>query len=66
MSGGAIKRSGLLEVKDAADELRCSPSTVRRAIASGELPAVTLGQNGRYRIRRDDLQASLRPVEAAR
>jgi excisionase family DNA binding protein len=53
----------LLHVKEAASLLGCSSDTVRRAIANGELPAVTLGSHGRYRIRRQDLEQFLRPVE---
>jgi excisionase family DNA binding protein len=53
----------LLHVKQAAAELDVHVSTVRRAIRSGELPAVTLGEHGRYRIRRRDLEEFLRPVE---
>jgi excisionase family DNA binding protein len=53
----------LLHVKEAADVLRVHESTVRRAIQSGELQAVTLGAHGRYRIRREDVDAFLRPAE---
>jgi excisionase family DNA binding protein len=53
----------LLHVKEAARELHVHPSTVRRAIHSGELDAVTLGTKGRYRISRDALDRWLRPVE---
>jgi excisionase family DNA binding protein len=52
----------LMHVKEAARELDVEPSTVRRAIHSGELRALRLGENGRYRIRRRDLEAFL--VEA--
>lgn len=55
----------LLHLKEAAAELGVSTMTVRRAIARGELPAVTLGERGRPRIRRRDLEAFLRPMEAA-
>ena len=54
----------ILRLKEAADELGCSTMTLRRAIHSGELPASRLGQNGRYRVRREDLEQYLRPVEA--
>jgi excisionase family DNA binding protein len=54
----------LLHVKQAAAELRVHPSTVRRAIHSGELDAVTLGTKGRYRVSRDALEQWLRPVNS--
>jgi excisionase family DNA binding protein len=57
------ERSELLHVKQAARELDVHESTIRRAIRSGELPAVTLGSHGRYRIRRGDLEAFLRPAD---
>jgi excisionase family DNA binding protein len=53
----------LLHVKEAAAELHVHPSTVRRAIHSGQLEAVTLGEQGRYRIRREALERWLRPVD---
>jgi excisionase family DNA binding protein len=56
----------LLQVKEAAEILDLSPITVRRAIHDGELAAVRLGSNGRYRVRRDALEAFLRPAREAR
>ncbi len=56
-------KSDLLHVKEAATELDVHPSTVRRAISSGELAAVRMGQNGHLRIYRRDLQAFLVPAE---
>jgi excisionase family DNA binding protein len=52
----------LLHVKEAADVLGVHESTIRRAIQSGELRALTLGAHGRYRIRRTDLEQFLQPV----
>jgi excisionase family DNA binding protein len=63
MSTTAHERSELLHVKQAARELDVHESTIRRAIRSGELAAVTLGAHGRYRIRRRDLEEFLHPVE---
>ena len=40
----------LLTLKEAAAMLRVSPSTVFRAIRSGQLEARRLGVHGRYRI----------------
>jgi excisionase family DNA binding protein len=54
----------LLHVREVAAELGVSPVTVRRHIASGQLAAVRLGDHGRPRIRREALEAFLRPVEA--
>ena len=53
--------TALLKVVEAADELRVSPDTVYRRIASGELPAVDIAPAGAWksmtRIRREDLDA---------
>jgi excisionase family DNA binding protein len=57
--------SDLLTVAEAMAELRCSESTVRRLIASGELPAVRLGTARLVRIPRAGLDALLERVEAA-
>ncbi len=53
----------LLHVKEAAKALSVTPRTVRKAIASGELRALRLGENGRYRIRSSDLDDFLRVAE---
>ncbi len=53
----------LLHIREAADQLGVSPSTVRRHITDGELAALRLGANGNLRIRRTDLQAFLQEVE---
>jgi excisionase family DNA binding protein len=46
-----------LTVPEVARLLRCSPPTVYRRIASGEIPAVRLGTEfGPLRIRRDELE----------
>jgi excisionase family DNA binding protein len=50
-------------VSEAAREIRVSERTIRRAIASGELRALRLGENGRYRIRSTDLDDFLRVAE---
>jgi excisionase family DNA binding protein len=55
----------LLLVDEVADLGRCSSDTVRRAIATGTLPAVRLGPGGRLlRIRRADAEAWLDGAEA--
>jgi excisionase family DNA binding protein len=53
----------LLHVKEAADAVRVHEATIYRAIQDGQLRALRLGEHGRYRIRRTDLDAFL--VEAA-
>ncbi len=53
----------LMYVSEAAAEIRVSETTIRRAIASGELRALRLGENGRYRVRREDLDDFLRVAE---
>lgn len=56
----------LLTRRAAADALACSESTVKRLVASGELPAVRVG--GAARIRLDDLDAyvaGLDPTKAS-
>jgi excisionase family DNA binding protein len=55
--------SELLTVGEAMEELRCSESTVRRLIQSGELPAVRIGTARAVRIQRASLDALLEPVE---
>ena len=63
MPTGIRERPEFLHVKEVADVLRVDESTIRRAIRSGQLPAVTLGEHGRYRVRRDALDEFLRSVE---
>jgi excisionase family DNA binding protein len=50
-----------LHVKEAAAELDVHPSTIRRAIHSGELDAVRLGPNGRFRVPREALEEFVTP-----
>ena len=54
----------LLFVAEVAAELRVDPVTVRRAIKKGELEAVRLGQHGRYRVTREELDRFLMPAAA--
>lgn len=62
----------LLTLMEAAELSACSTRTLRRAIDSGQLAAVRLGQSAKSdRIRREDLEAwwnqcRLRPVAAPR
>lgn len=52
-----LGHADLLTVGDVADELRVSPTTVRRLIRRGELRAHALGSQ--YRITREDLDTFL-------
>lgn len=52
-----LGHADLLTVGDVADELRVSPTTVRRLIRRGELRAHALG--AQYRITRKDLDTFL-------
>lgn len=52
----------LMTVKEVAAILNVNPMTVYRAIDSGELPHVRAGRRS-IRIRREDLDAYLRPAE---
>jgi excisionase family DNA binding protein len=56
------KERELLTASDVATRLGCSPFTVYRAIASGQLAARRLGVNGTYRISETDLESFLRPA----
>ena len=50
-----------LSINQVADELGCSPDTVRRMIARRELPAVRVGKR-LIRVRRVDIERAMRPV----
>ena len=51
----------LLSVGEVAAALGVSSITVRRRIASGELPAVRVGRHGAVRVSEDALQQLVRP-----
>lgn len=51
-----------LTIPEAADALRCSTKTIRRAIKRGTIPATFFG--GRYLIAEADLPTSLPPRPA--
>lgn len=53
-------RGQLLRVHEAAEQLNCSVSTIRRLIAEKKLPAYRLGHG--IRIAEADLERVLRPV----
>ena len=59
---GRTDRSEWITVADAAAELKVTQRFVRRLIADGELHAVKIGSR-LVRIRRDDLEAVLRPID---
>jgi excisionase family DNA binding protein len=50
-----------LHIKEAAAELDVHPSTIRRAIHSGELDAVRLGPNGGFRVPCEALEEFVTP-----
>ncbi|WP_430867386.1 helix-turn-helix domain-containing protein [Demequina aurantiaca] len=50
-----------LTINDVGVVLACSPDTVRRMIARGELKAVRVGKR-LIRVRRADLDRAMRPV----
>ncbi|MGH3413428.1 MAG: helix-turn-helix domain-containing protein [Marmoricola sp.] len=50
-----------MTLQQAAVYIAASVKTVRRHIASGELPAYICGKRG-LRVRREDLDALMRPV----
>ena len=50
-----------MTLQQAAVYIAASVKTVRRRIASGELPAYVCGKRG-LRVRRDDLDNLMRPV----
>jgi excisionase family DNA binding protein len=54
----------LLSIEGAATYLSVSTKTIRRRIASGDLPAYRVGRNGPVRLRVTDLEAYLEPVTA--
>ncbi len=52
-----------LHIREAADQLGVTPSTLRRHILAGELAALRLGANGNLRVKRTDLESFLQEVE---
>ncbi|HID85803.1 MAG TPA: DNA-binding protein [Anaerolineae bacterium] len=56
------RRKELLSVREAADFLGLSVSTIRRYIRDGRLPAYRVAGERLLRIKRSDLEALLDPV----
>lgn len=52
---------GYLTLEEAADRLRCHVRTLRRRVASGDLPAFRHGPR-RILVRADDVERLLRPI----
>ena len=46
----------LLTLREAADAMKVSESTVRRLVRQGSLTAYKVGDRGQLRIKRDDLE----------
>ena len=59
--GIAADRREYLNVKETALLLRCSPSSVYRAVQRGSLPAFRLSEHGTIRIPRAALEPEKRP-----
>lgn len=55
-----VSRGSLLRVHEAAAQLNCSISTIRRLIAEGKLPAYRVGRG--IRIAEADLERLLEPL----
>jgi excisionase family DNA binding protein len=55
--------SKYISTREAAEELGCSPSTVRRLIEEGELKGRRLTSGGPYQILEKDLEAFLKEIE---
>ena len=53
-----MNQDQLLTLQQVADRLQVSMSTVRRKVASGELPVVRIGRN--QRVRPADLEAYIK------
>ena len=51
-------------IQEAAKQCACSPDTIRRAIARGDLKAYRLGHSRVIRIKQTDLDKFIRPVTA--
>ncbi len=60
MSTSTVQPPSYLSIDGTSQELGCSPDTVRRLIARGELKAYRVGRL--IRIRREDLNRALKPV----
>ena len=62
MTGSALRR--YFDIQDAAAYLDLHPKTVRKLIATGQLPAKRIGKS--IRIKVDDLDAVGKPIPSAR
>lgn len=54
----------LFTVQEAAQYLAVSEATIRRYISDGKLPAYRLGNERLIRVRRQDLEGLLSPINA--
>ncbi|MCC6629350.1 MAG: helix-turn-helix domain-containing protein [Chloroflexi bacterium] len=63
MHGGAVAMMELLTVDEAARLLKVTPTTIRRHINAGRLPAVRVGRS--VRIRQEAVEGFLTPVVPA-
>lgn len=49
----------LLRLRDVAEKLKVSETTVRRLVHTGSLPAYKVGKRGQLRVREEDLETFL-------
>lgn len=49
----------LLTLRDVAESMKVSETTVRRWVRAGSLPAYKVGKRGQLRVREEDLEAFL-------
>ncbi len=61
----ATSQGGWLSLQDAAEVYAISVATLRRRIASGDLPALRCGRRI-IRVRTHDLEALFRPIPSAK
>lgn len=67
---GVVKK--YVSIQEAAEMLSCSPKTIRRMIARGDLPAYSLGKRGpnnqhpNLRIRVEDIDKAMHRVNTIR
>lgn len=51
-----------ITLEDAAERLSCSPLTVRRRIAAGDLRGFKMGRTKSIRVLAEDVDAMMRPI----
>jgi excisionase family DNA binding protein len=64
--GKTVTAPTLWSIKQTAERFGVSEKTIRDLILKGELPAVRVGSTRTIRVRPDDAEAILRPVQSLR